>query len=74
MSVETVEVKYHKECKKRKLYVVKKGEVALFGREWLHHITINWPEIKSVFACKSQNSLKLKTQNYSGQTRKCFSG
>lgn len=53
-----VNVEYESQCKLLKLYVVHKGGVTLFGREWLKHINLAWPEIKSIVTGNAQNSLK----------------
>lgn len=56
--VADVDVKYQKRQKNLKLYVVRKAGVTLFGRDWLKHITLNWPEIKAFKVCKTDEHLK----------------
>ena len=58
VGVADVDVKYQKQHKNLKLYVVRKAGVTLFGRDWLKHITLNWPEIKAVRVCKTDENLK----------------
>ncbi|KAL6463598.1 hypothetical protein MHYP_G00279890 [Metynnis hypsauchen] len=43
-----VRVKLNKQRVRLPLYVVKGNEPALFGREWLRRIRLNWSEIKTV--------------------------
>jgi uncharacterized beta-barrel protein YwiB (DUF1934 family) len=37
-----VQVKYNGQCESLRLYVVQKGGTALFGREWLKKINLDW--------------------------------
>ena len=41
-----VQVKYNGQCESLKLYVVQKGGTALFGREWLKKINLDWKNLK----------------------------
>lgn len=41
-----VQVKYNGQCENLKLYVVQKGGPALFGREWLKKINLDWKNLK----------------------------
>ena len=58
VGVADVDVKYQKQHKNLKLYVVRKAGVTRFGRGWLKHITLNWPEIKAGKMCKTDEHLK----------------
>ena len=52
-----VDVRYKcQTVKSLRLYVVKTGEQVLFGRDWLHHIKLDWPEINSVQEVKTEIS------------------
>ena len=57
VAVADVNVKYQKQHKNLKLYAATKAGVALFGRDWLNHSKLNWPEIKAVGKCKSHENL-----------------
>lgn len=43
-----VPVTYKEQSKELDLYVVANGGPTLFGRDWLQHISLDWPSIKSV--------------------------
>jgi hypothetical protein len=60
-----VRVKNQNQCKNFKLYVVKRGGVTLFGRDWLQHTTLDWAEIKALVACKVHDSLKTVLNKHS---------
>ena len=53
-----VQVKYNGQCEILKLYVVQKGGPALFGREWLKKINLDWKNLKwinKVSVCGNTN-------------------
>lgn len=58
----TVRVRYSSQTSTEIIYLVKENVSAVFGREWLRNIRINWKEIKTIHA-ESTNSRdsKLKT-------------
>ena len=58
VGVADVDVKYQKQHKNLNLYVVRKAGVTLYSRDWLKHITLNWPEIEVVKVCKTDEHLK----------------
>jgi hypothetical protein len=64
-----VQVKYNGQCESLRLYVVQKGGTALFGREWLKKINLDWKNLKwinkiSVSGNTSEN-LDLLLKEYS---------
>ena len=48
LGVLRVQVQYNDQCSYLNLYVVKRGGPALFGREWLKSIQLDWKMIKSL--------------------------
>ncbi|XP_056008456.1 uncharacterized protein K02A2.6-like [Ostrea edulis] len=54
--VARVPVTYGNQRKELNLYVVQKDGPSLFGREWLAHITLDWPSIKSLSVATSKVS------------------
>jgi hypothetical protein len=48
LGVMRVQVQYNDQCSYLNLYVVKHGGPALFGREWLKSIQLDWKMIKSL--------------------------
>lgn len=53
-----VKVEYEDEIHNLPLYVVPKGGRALFGRDWLRTIKLNWKEIKDVNIVDKNNSIQ----------------
>jgi hypothetical protein len=51
-----VNVQYNNQRTNLDLYVVRKGEPPLFGREWLHHFQLNWKKRKSLKILKSKST------------------
>ena len=48
LGVMRVQVQYNDQCSYLNLYMVKRGGPALFGREWLKSIQLDWKMIKSL--------------------------
>lgn len=55
-----VKVKYENKKKILDLYVLPRGRVLLFGRDWLQMIQLNWQSIKAMQV--SQNESSVATQ------------
>jgi len=55
-----VEVKINKQCADMPLFVVKVDAPALFGREWLRGIKLNWKDLKTVHAIEKSETTVLK--------------
>ncbi|XP_041962465.1 uncharacterized protein K02A2.6-like [Alosa sapidissima] len=56
-----VQVKLNKQCADLPLYVVKVDAPALFGREWLRVIKLNWKDLKTVHAIEQREKDNLET-------------
>ena len=48
LGVIPVHVEYNGQCKTLQLYVVTHKSQPLFGRAWLEHIVLDWPQIKTL--------------------------
>ena len=48
VGVLTVNVCYENQAQQLDLYIVKRGGAALFGRDWLNKIQLDWKSIRSV--------------------------
>ncbi|MCG8032935.1 MAG: DDE-type integrase/transposase/recombinase [Candidatus Thiodiazotropha taylori] len=55
LGVLEVKVEYEGQTAMLNLYVVEKGGPALFGREWLQKIQLNWKDIKCLHQVSSNN-------------------
>ena len=54
LGITRVKVRYQKQEKDLDLYLVEKGTAALFGRDWLAAIQLEWKEIRDVLAVKKE--------------------
>ncbi|CAC5386080.1 unnamed protein product [Mytilus coruscus] len=68
-----VQVKYNGQCENLKLYVVQKGGPALFGRDWLRKINLDWKNLKWInkisVSRNSNEKLDLLLKEYSNVFR-----
>ncbi|XP_041376823.1 uncharacterized protein K02A2.6-like [Gigantopelta aegis] len=55
VGIVSVKVEHNKQCKQLKIYVVPKGDISLFGRDWLKEINLDWHLIKMLQVSKSSN-------------------
>ncbi|XP_042625658.1 uncharacterized protein K02A2.6-like [Cyprinus carpio] len=56
-----VQVRLNKQCADLPLYVVKVDAPALFGREWLRVIKLNWKDLKTVHVMEQKEKDNLET-------------
>lgn len=56
-----VQVRLNKQCADLPLYVVKVDAPALFGREWLRVIKLNWKDLKTVHVIEQKEKDNLET-------------
>ncbi|XP_054707489.1 uncharacterized protein K02A2.6-like [Uloborus diversus] len=50
-----VKVRYKNQSSNKKIYLVNEKVSAVFGREWLRSFSLDWKEIKTVYAYKSDS-------------------